>query len=120
MPSALGLGRTQINEATDVLFLAIVRAENSWWCCPGAGTKMASTIAERIRCRISEQITSSRQVTISGGIAWFVQGENMAETIKRADESLYAAKDQGRNRILTADQENIGRQEPSACPTEAE
>jgi two-component system cell cycle response regulator len=43
------------------------------------------------------------RVTISGGVATFPEdGESTSELIRAADEALYAAKGQGRNRIVTA------------------
>jgi len=39
-------------------------------------------------------------ITISGGIAQFVEGDTPDEVYVRADEALYRAKQQGRNRFL--------------------
>ena len=46
--------------------------------------------------RTGEEI---RRVTISIGVTRFVMGEDVKETISRADEALYAAKENGRNRV---------------------
>jgi diguanylate cyclase (GGDEF)-like protein len=40
-----------------------------------------------------------RRVTVSIGITLFVLGEEAKETTSRADEALYAAKENGRNRV---------------------
>jgi diguanylate cyclase (GGDEF)-like protein len=40
--------------------------------------------------------------TFSAGLAVYHQGETMDALIKRADNALYRAKDQGRNCIVTA------------------
>lgn len=41
-------------------------------------------------------------VTISGGIAGYPPVDNLSKLIKAADEALYQAKEQGRNRIVLA------------------
>jgi diguanylate cyclase (GGDEF)-like protein len=43
-------------------------------------------------------------VTISAGVAEFpTQGGTRDEVVKSADEALYAAKQTGRNRVVTAE-----------------
>ena len=51
--------------------------------------------AERIR----KTIEAKSGVTISIGIASYVEGDGTSELVKRADEALYAAKEKGRNRV---------------------
>ena len=64
----------------------------------------AAALAEKIRLAI-EQHTYPQigTVTISIGVACFEQGENEVGLIKRADAALYAAKNNGRNRVEIAD-----------------
>lgn len=42
-------------------------------------------------------------VAISGGIASFPEFKKVSDLVKAADEALYSAKEQGRNRIILAD-----------------
>lgn len=69
-------------------FLAVVRADPTG----------AHRFAERVRHAVSELETPAGRVTISGGIALVKR----AGDVKRADEQLYEAKRQGRNRVLGA------------------
>lgn len=41
-------------------------------------------------------------VTISGGVAQYVPGEDLASLLGRADKALYQAKNDGRNLIRLA------------------
>jgi diguanylate cyclase len=45
----------------------------------------------------------SRILTFSGGAAGWRSRESLDELIKRADETMYAAKRAGKNRVLKAD-----------------
>ena len=38
-------------------------------------------------------------VTVSGGLVAWRTGETASETVRRADDALYAAKAEGRNRM---------------------
>jgi diguanylate cyclase len=66
----------------------------------------AHTVVERVRQRLSSVDTWCEQpqlrVTFSGGITAHRDGEDMQETIARADRLLYRAKDAGRDRVLQA------------------
>jgi len=58
-------------------------------------------IAEEMRKSIEAlEILSGQHVTISAGIAAYQPGEDWSEWIKRADENLYRAKQEGRNRVI--------------------
>ena len=49
-----------------------------------------------VRPKTGEEI---RRLTISIGVTRFAEGEEVKEAISRADEALYAAKENGRNRV---------------------
>jgi diguanylate cyclase (GGDEF)-like protein len=59
-------------------------------------------LAERLRSAIAEHDfgISAGQVTASIGLAEYRMGEPRDALIDKADRSLYAAKDQGRNRVV--------------------
>lgn len=49
-----------------------------------------------VRPKTGEEL---RRLTISIGVTRFAEGEEVKETVSRADEALYAAKENGRNRV---------------------
>lgn len=72
---------------------------------PGAEKEQALNVAERIRRLISddtfETIDGQKfSVTVSIGLAQLHPGENSADLINRADQSLYRAKRQGKNQTV--------------------
>ena len=76
---------------------------------PETDMAVATMVAERLRRRIAtepfsiQQGTRSLEVTISIGIAALGAPTDTAATIlKRADEALYRAKRDGRNRVVPA------------------
>ena len=75
---------------------------------PETSRRRAADLAERIRFRVSEthfaggEKQPQGKVTISAGVATFpVDAANEEDLIKMADSSLYQAKSQGRNRVVT-------------------
>jgi diguanylate cyclase (GGDEF)-like protein len=63
----------------------------------------AGELAERLRERIgSERFAVPQKVTISLGVAEYLQGENTDALFERADKALYQAKEAGRNRVRKA------------------
>jgi diguanylate cyclase (GGDEF)-like protein len=68
--------------------------------------ELAEKVAERIRLAVENSYWPLRQVTVSIGIC-SLQGSGIDSTtlFKRADEALYAAKSQGRNRWVFATSE---------------
>ncbi len=57
-------------------------------------------LAERIREKVSQiEYRNERQVTVSIGITKYMKGDRTVDIIKRADDLLYAAKENGRNRV---------------------
>ncbi len=74
---------------------------------PNTGREAAHAVAARIREQLETsevEIAEGRMlgVTASLGVAERMPGEEIAEMIRRADDALYRAKDEGRNRIVHA------------------
>jgi diguanylate cyclase (GGDEF)-like protein len=72
---------------------------------PHTGCEHARPIAERLRARIADQLrdvgTLGPGATISGGLSELQPGDaSYEEVLKRADDALYRAKHEGRNRIV--------------------
>jgi two-component system, cell cycle response regulator len=73
---------------------------------PETDLAVATVVAERLRLRIASEPFSVQQgarnldVTISIGIAALAGADNAASVIKRADQALYRAKRDGRNRVV--------------------
>jgi diguanylate cyclase (GGDEF)-like protein len=59
----------------------------------------ALMLAERLREAIGTP-SENPPVTLSVGVTAFRHGERIDETLQRADNALYQAKDQGRNRTV--------------------
>lgn len=79
---------------------------------PGTGIEDALTRAEALRREVSElQImlgnTTLPGITISMGVASYPgNGQNEDQLLKAADQAMYRAKDAGRNRVVSATQED--------------
>jgi two-component system cell cycle response regulator len=73
---------------------------------PETDMAVATVVAERLRRRIASEPFPIQQggrlieVTISIGIASLGPGDNAATVLKRADQALYRAKRDGRNRVV--------------------
>lgn len=74
--------------------------------CAGVDEKGGANLAEKIRCRVAnhvfDQAAHPLKVTVSIGVAIASPGESFEAACKRADQSLYAAKNQGRNCVVLA------------------
>ncbi|HEY9031548.1 MAG TPA: tetratricopeptide repeat-containing diguanylate cyclase [Kangiella sp.] len=83
------LGRTGGEE-----FLAIL---------PNANIDQAIQVAKRLQQEVDlkqyTEIESELNATISVGVTEFKHGEHMDEFLRRVDEALYQAKENGRNRV---------------------
>jgi diguanylate cyclase (GGDEF)-like protein len=67
---------------------------------PCTGLHGAERCAERIREAIAKRkFDNTYDVTVSVGVAEYKRGEGVAELLARADEALYQAKANGRNRV---------------------
>ena len=75
---------------------------------PETDMAVATMVAERLRRRIAsepfpiQQGARTIEVTISIGIAALGRDEDAAKVVKRADQALYRAKRDGRNRVVPA------------------
>ena len=60
-------------------------------------------VAERIRRAVADLNIPAHEegasITVSIGVAAFLPGEGSADLVRRADEALYRAKNEGRNRV---------------------
>ncbi len=69
---------------------------------PGVGIEEASRLAERLRMAIAHAPLGGRRVTASLGVSTWKPGDAGEDMVRRADHALYAAKEQGRDRVRTA------------------
>ena len=78
---------------------------------PNTDSELASMIAERLRediedhpIVIDEKTGKEIRITVSIGIATSEAGDNQTaqQLLKRADDALYEAKNQGRNQVVCA------------------
>lgn len=73
---------------------------------PDTGANGARRLAERLRHKMGALVhkleTASIWVTISAGIACYRPGDNVHTLFERADDSLYEAKQGGRNTIVVS------------------
>jgi len=64
----------------------------------------AKLLAERVREKVEAKRFSKNKrrinLTVSGGVSSLAQGENAITLFQQADQALYRAKKQGRNRII--------------------
>lgn len=79
---------------------------------PGAGMDEACAVAERLRAGIasSQILFGDRSVTltVSIGVAeWSARDLRIDPLLRRADLAMYAAKHDGRNRVMRAEPENV-------------
>ena len=66
----------------------------------------AYIVAEQMRAAIASwdfKLPTPQQVTASFGVSWTPQGANFSAAYGAADEALYNAKHNGRNRVTRAD-----------------
>ena len=74
---------------------------------PNTSLHDATSLANQIREKIAKQVLRNKKtgqefgrITLSIGVSKYVKGESLEGFIQRADEALYRAKDQGRNRVI--------------------
>lgn len=107
------LSGDQVLVASSSCFLAHLRpydalyrygGEEFLFCLPDTGMAEAINVLERLRaelaaCSIKLEDGKSINVTSSFGVAEMLPGTGVDKTIESADQALYCAKKQGRNRV---------------------
>ncbi len=87
-------------------FIARYGGEEFVMFLPGTDEDKALELADALREKIAACKFSHHggvvRITVSCGITSFVAGDSHESMFERADRALYAAKDSGRNRCLTA------------------
>ena len=100
------VAKTFNNLIRDVDMIARFGGEEFVMLLPGAGGEEAMKVVDRIREKLARTKLRSREqeitVTVSCGVAEFRPGEEMETVFSRADDALYQAKEQGRNRCVLA------------------
>ena len=100
------VAKTFNNLIRDVDMIARFGGEEFVMLLPGAGGEEAMKVVDRIREKLARTKLRSREqeitVTVSCGVAEFRAGEEMETVFSRADDALYQAKEQGRNRCVLA------------------
>ena len=102
----LGKFALQIRKPIRGIDLACRYGGEEFVVMPETDVGVATMVAECLRRRIAsepfaiQQGARAVQVTISIGIAGVTDGESAASAIKRADQALYRAKRDGRNRVV--------------------
>ena len=73
---------------------------------PGADASLAMDVCQRLREGVSGiNFLNAGQVTVSIGLTEFKTDDSYDSIIQRADESLYLAKEGGRDRVIIDSQE---------------
>lgn len=96
-------------ELRDLDVLARMGGEEMVAALPGCSIRVALFIAERLRQRIEQRFVDDtalsgirHPLTASFGVAQRLPLESLSQLMRRADQAMYAAKAQGRNRVCEA------------------
>ncbi|WP_343617173.1 GGDEF domain-containing protein [Novosphingobium sp.] len=96
---ALCLDRNKPSSA----MLARIGGEEFVILLPGLNEQGSLLVCEHLRLEVSRLVTGSfRTLTMSVGLTLFDKGEDLADTLRRADRALYDAKRGGRDRCRVA------------------
>jgi diguanylate cyclase (GGDEF)-like protein len=70
----------------------------------GHNAQSAWQYAEEVRTKFPLRLKQELDVSVSGGITSWISGEQVPELLKRADKALYTAKNNGRNKVVIAEE----------------
>jgi diguanylate cyclase (GGDEF)-like protein len=85
---------------------------------PGAFAADAAALAERLRARLRERDGISEPAfTVSLGVAEGLHVDDLHDVISQADQALFQAKANGRDRVVLAGESPRAAAAPSALPT---
>jgi diguanylate cyclase (GGDEF)-like protein len=92
---------------------------------PGVGARDTDIVLERVRRAVGDMpiLAQGQEVVVTVSIGGAVcQGESMDELLKLADDALYRAKNEGRDRVVLADSAKAARErvEAEAAPAAAQ
>jgi diguanylate cyclase (GGDEF)-like protein/PAS domain S-box-containing protein len=79
---------------------------------PNTGLASAVVVAEHLRAACQDLVEIEPKLTVSVGAASLAPGDGDVTLVARADEALYAAKAQGRNRVTAAEAPSGGVAQP--------
>lgn len=102
----------------------VVRYGGEEFCVllPGTMLSAATALAERIRAACSAQALTGQsfKVTVSIGLTAYAGDSNttLGDMLARADEALYLAKDEGRDRVIALPLTPIAAAAQHALPLE--
>ncbi|TYZ27331.1 GGDEF domain-containing protein [Selenomonas caprae] len=75
--------------------------EEFLYLLPDTDLEKAKEFAEKLRLQVEANCyVVMRHVTMSLGVTSIMEGDDMNSFVKRADEALYMAKENGRNHVV--------------------
>jgi diguanylate cyclase (GGDEF)-like protein len=118
------VARTCAEALRDADLLGRIGGEEFLVVLPGDTLEQAADVAERLRVRVEslalEDLPAGLRTTISIGVAQMSPRDtNVADLLLRADEALYRAKAEGRNRVVGASAAGANQELGAATGTAA-